>query len=111
MINRSPSDEALRESINAAVSELLRRRPNQEPARKLGDKIKSIGRQCNYEYLNQEHFEGIATNAEVLVNECSEMKQTKVTRNRLKELSNRGLLILYTLLSSIDENRLRRPSS
>jgi hypothetical protein len=101
----------LRESINAVISELLRRRPIQESAPKLRDKIMSLGQQCNRANLDEAHFERLGADAEVLLNDFSGVKQAKLSREGLKEFFNRGLLFLDALMTSIDENRLRGSAS
>lgn len=90
------------------MSELLRRRPNQEPAKGVGDKVKSIGNQCGRAGLDGAHFEHLAAQADLLRREFSEAKQAKLPRERLKELVNRGLLFLDAFMTSIDETRLKR---
>lgn len=97
----------LRECINVAVSELIRRRPTQEPASKIQDKIASIGQQCARPGLVQDHFACLGANATKLLDDLSAAKQAEVSRERLTEIFHRGLLLLNALMNSIDEARLR----
>ena len=93
----------LRESIEAAISELLRRRPKQGPAPKLKDKIISIGGQCGRSGLVAGHFDILAFNGAVLIDQLSGAKQGDLTLDGVSELFNRGLVFLITLSSSLDE--------
>jgi hypothetical protein len=61
----------LRESINVAIAELLRRRPQQEPTGNAKDKIVSIGRHCGHASLASGYFEKIGDEALKLLNELS----------------------------------------
>ncbi len=64
----------LRECIEAALSELLRRRSLQEPASKVVGKVTSIGRQCARVDLPPGHFERLGTDGDVLLNDLSSTK-------------------------------------
>ncbi len=99
----------LRECINSAISELIRRRPNQEPASKLGDKLASLARQCTRPGLGSGHVERLAADGEPLLDTLSMAKQADMSREQQTELFNRGLAFLNALISSVDETRLRPP--
>ena len=98
----------LRECINTVITELLRRRPTQEPASKTSDKISSVGRQCSRSGLFPAFFAGLGEDAELFLNELSGAKQTAMTRDKLQQQFRRGLLLLKTLIESVDEAKLRR---
>ena len=98
----------LRECINAVISELLRRRPVQDPTPKIRDKIASIARCCCRPGLDEAHFERIAAETDALLNQLSGAKQTAMARERLSDYFHRGLLLLDALMNSIDEQRLRK---
>jgi hypothetical protein len=61
----------LRECIEAAIAELLRRRPTQEPAGKAQEKLRSIGRQCHRDGLDAAYFERLALESEALLDDLS----------------------------------------
>ena len=100
---------ALRECINAAITEMIRRRPTQEVARSFEAKILSLGRQCGVRGLPGSHFERLASDGKKLVDDLSAGKQYVASRERLIDLFNDGLLYLKGLLESIDTARLRAP--
>jgi hypothetical protein len=97
----------LRECIEATLSELVRRRPLQEPGAKVGGKVTSIGRQCARADLPSGHFERLGTDGDILVNDLSSTKQAVLPRDKVIALFNRGLLFLNTLMNSLDESRLK----
>jgi hypothetical protein len=97
----------LRECILAAVAEMLRRRPVQEPTRGTRDKLTSLGQHCARQGLKTDHFERLATNMDSVVNELSGAKQAQMSRQWVSELFNQGLTLLNALLESIDETLLR----
>ncbi len=97
----------LRECLESSIAALLRRRHRQEPTPKIGDKITSLGRQCARPGLPTAHFERLATDADRLLNELSGAKQAAMTREQQTALFHRGLLVLNTLLQSVDETLLR----
>jgi hypothetical protein len=97
----------LRECIEAAIAELLRRRPTQEPAGKAQEKLRSIGRQCHRDGLDAAYFERLALESEALLDDLSGAKQAAVPRERVIERFHRGLLFLNSVMGGIDENRLR----
>ncbi|PYM23226.1 MAG: hypothetical protein DMD78_12530 [Candidatus Rokuibacteriota bacterium] len=97
----------LRECINGAISELVRRRPRQEPAGKTREKLASIGTQCGRSGLDKSYFDRIAADADLLLNQLSGSKQAGIPREHVNELFHRGLLFINSLLESIDESRLK----
>jgi hypothetical protein len=97
----------LRECIEAALSELLRRRPLQEPASKVAGKLTSIGRQCARVDLPPGHFERLGADGDILLNDLSSTKQADLPREQLSALFNRGLLFLNALMNSLEERRLK----
>src|SRR2546425_4128039 len=92
----------LRERIEAAIAELLRRRPTQEPAGKAREKLTSLGRQCRRDGLDEAYFERRAVEADPLLNDLSGAKQGDMPRERVNELFHRGLLFLNSLLDGMD---------
>jgi hypothetical protein len=78
----------LRECILAAVAEMLRRRPVQEPTRGTRDKLTSLGQHCARQSLKPDHFKRLATNMDSVVNELSGAKQAQMSRQRVSELFN-----------------------
>lgn len=98
---------SLRECIDAAITELVRRRPKQETAKGWRGKIVSVGSQCAHPMLTADHFNRMGGDAEMLMNQLSEAKQTTMSRDQMTEFFNRGLLFLNALMDSIDESQLR----
>jgi hypothetical protein len=98
---------ALRECIHSTIGDLLRRRPTQEAAARFRDKLASLGRQCARPGLQEPHFDRMAADADVLLNDLSGTKQADLPRQQLIKLFHRGLLFLNALMNSVDESRLR----
>lgn len=99
----------LRESIDAAVTELVRRRPVTERAKPFREKIHSIGRHCALPALPAGHFERLAEDGAKLLDDLSGAKQDTISRALIIDLFNAGLLYLKGLLASIDAAKLRQP--
>jgi len=99
----------LRECIDAAVTELIRRLPEQRPHVAGGwkGKVASIGCQCARPALLRDHFDRRGIEIDAILNELSGTKQLEIPRTRLQETFNRGLLSLIALLDSIDESKLK----
>ncbi len=97
----------LRECINVCVSELLRRRPQQEEAKSWKAKLASLGRHCGLKRLDAAHFDNLGTVAESIIDQLSSAKQNGLSRPEIQFLFNRGLLFLGAFLSSIDSSRLK----
>jgi hypothetical protein len=97
----------LREAIEAALSELIRRRPVQEPTPNNREKIRSIGRHCALSAL-KDQFETLATDGHEIINTLSGVKQAALSRPELITLFRRGVLLLDALLKSVDETKLRQ---
>lgn len=97
----------LRESIDATITELVRRRPSQGPVKGWNGKIVSVGSQCGRPSLPSGHFSALGTDAETLMNQLSGAKQAGMSRDQVSEYFNRGLLFLNALMDSIDETLLR----
>jgi hypothetical protein len=97
----------LRECIQSVIAELLRRRPNQEPAAKIADKLASLARQCALPSVAKSQFDNLAHDAEILVNELSGTKQAEMSRAQITAVFHRGLLFLNALMAGIDQNALR----
>ena len=97
----------LRESINGAMTDLLRRRAKQEPAGKDSEKVVSIGRQCGRDGLDPGYFDRLAAQAGPLLDELSGSKNAEMPREQVTRLFNRGVLFLVALLEGINETRLR----
>jgi hypothetical protein len=98
---------ALRECINAGVSELIRRRPRQEETGNWKAKVASLGRHCGRSPLDAAHFDNLGIEAERIIDQLSSAKQKGLTRPQIQLLFTKGLLFLVALLGSIDESKLR----
>jgi hypothetical protein len=97
----------LRAAIEAALSELIRRRPVQEPASNNREKIRSIGRHCALAGA-EDQFEALASPGHELINTLSGMKEAALPRTELINLFQRGVLLLDGLLKNVDETKLRQ---
>ncbi len=98
---------SLRECIGAAITELVRRRPKQEEARRWSAKLVSVGSQCARASLSAGHFARLGEDADRLMDQLSGAKQTCMDRAQLIGLFNRGLLFLNAMMDSIDESTLK----
>jgi hypothetical protein len=100
---------SLRESIDAAITELIRRRPIQEKVSVSGwrGKVLSLGHHCGRSSLSATQFDRLGSEAETLMGNLSRFKQRAAPRTQLSELFSGGIAFLNALLSSIDESKLR----
>jgi len=89
------------------MAEMLRRRPAQEPAKNIQDKLGSLGRQCARHGLKTNHFDGLATDMDILLKVFSGAKKVGMPREEVSQLFDKGLTLLNALLNSIDETKLR----
>ncbi len=97
----------LREAINCILSDLLPKRPKQEIAKGNKEKVRSICRQCSFEGIDSKQIEILANEVHVLNALLSGAKQNKFTRDHVRELLNRGLVFLLSLLQMIDNQKIR----
>jgi hypothetical protein len=97
---------SLRQSIDAAITELVRRRPIQGPVRGWKDKVMSIGTECGIT-MPTGHFDKLGADADRLMNELSGAKEASMTRQQIMTYFHRGLLLLNTLMDGIDTSKLR----
>jgi len=98
---------SLRSCIDAAITELVRRRPQQEPVKGWYGKVVSLGQQCGRPGLDGGYFDRLGNEAENEMNRLSGAKQANFERTQLTESFRQGLLFLNSLLESIDERLLR----
>lgn len=98
----------LREAIDLTLDELLKRRTQQEGAKGRGDKMLSICRQCSRDGVSISQIDQLAYQAGELNDLLSGSKQDTMTRDRVRELMNRGFIFLRSFLKIIDENKLRK---
>lgn len=97
----------LRECIDATVSELIKRRPRQEPSPGWAAKVASVGLQCGQEGLQPYHFLRLGDDASKLLNELSGFKQEELPRDEVLGYFHRGLLFLNAFLDALDETKVR----
>jgi hypothetical protein len=98
---------ALREAIDGAIADVLRRCPSpEERTRHFDDKILSIGRRCSKTGILSDYFDELGTSGKKLYATLSETKQISVSRDQLFLLFDAGLLFLQTFLDGIDETKL-----
>lgn len=96
----------LREAINRSLADLLRKRPRQEKASAVQVKVHSICDQCCKPSVDGRQIRQLEQEACDLIDELSEAKQRSMTRERVRELMNRGFLFLLSLLRALDENKM-----
>jgi hypothetical protein len=96
----------LREAINRALADLLRKRPRQEKARAIQDKVRSICGQVCKPFVDGRQIAQLEQEAHDLNHELSEAKQRSMMRERVRELMNRGFVFLLSLLRTLDENKM-----
>jgi hypothetical protein len=114
-INQPVTDEGgptsvlmpLRESIDASITELIRRRPVQAKVSGWRGKVLSLGQQCARFGLSMAYFERLGDDVELLWDQLSSAKQQGMSRERMSEIFHAGVSFLHTLLSSIDEKLLK----
>ncbi len=97
----------LRESIDAAITELIRRRPVQEKVHGWDGKVLSLGKHCAYSGLSTAHFNRLAAEADRLMDRLSNYKQDSLNRDAMNEVFIEGITLLKALLDSIDEGKLK----
>lgn len=107
----SPSPAAVlilaRESTQAAIATLLRRRPRQDAAGRPADKIASIGDQCGKDGLEPAHFERIGRDFTTILSQLSESKQAALELKEIERLFHEVLRFFRALLESLDCSKLR----
>jgi hypothetical protein len=97
----------LRESIIAAIAELLRRRRGQEETGSWRAKVESLGRHCGRPGLPSAHFERLRDDTDQLLKQLSGFKQGRASREEINERFLAGVTHFNALLDSIDESKLR----
>lgn len=97
----------IREAINTAIDDLLRRRPFQEEAKNRFKKIISIGTQCGKMHLPPNQLEVLAKQAETIMDELSSAKTDKMNREKVRMLFRNACTFLTAFLEVIDEVSLR----
>jgi hypothetical protein len=94
-----------RESIDAVLAALLRRRPQQEEAK--SGKVVSIGGQCRKDGFDADHFLRLEANLAILRKRLSEAKQQRMARGDVSAVFNEVLLFLIALLKCLDATKMR----
>jgi hypothetical protein len=97
----------LREAINSAIKDLLRRRPSQEKAKNIRDKILSIGLQTREAHVNDADIEKLADQAEHMIDDLSKGKGGSLSRDEVRTLFIGGTSFLTAFLNSIDSAKLK----
>lgn len=97
----------LREAIGAAVQELLKRRPKQEPASTWVEKVLSIGTGCGRADLPEGYFQRLADLTSEKMNRLSGAKERAMTREAVLVEYYDGLKHLSALLDGVDEKKFR----
>jgi hypothetical protein len=101
----------IRQCIWDAITELLRRCPNQAPTKKWPSKVLAIGEQCGKQNLPPGYFELLAADVLVKLGELAGGGKTNAqSRDQMLLLVNDGLQFLLALLEGVDEKRLRPAS-
>jgi len=97
----------LREAIEQTYTILLRRRPLQEPVKGDSSKVRSICKQCSHTITDSAQIELLAGDASQLKDLLSGAKQDSLSRDVVRELLNRGLIYLRTLLRTLDVSKIK----
>jgi len=93
-----------RESLDAALAALLRRRPKQEEAK---SKVVSIGDQCAKDGFDAGHFLRLDSDLALLRKRLSESKQQIMGRWAISVAFNDVLLFLISFLKSLDSTKMK----
>lgn len=98
----------LREAIKRILADMLPRQPKQvKTGKNPGIKIRSICTQCSHDTVDSTLIETLANEADNLNNLFSSSKQAMLTRDEVRELMNRGLVLILDFLRMIDEHKIR----
>jgi hypothetical protein len=107
----SPNENAVliaaRECIHGCLADLLRKRPRQEPAGKVAEKVRSICEQMGFGHVTRENIEQLAEKAEMLVKYLSRTKQKNIPSEEIIEKFNQVTAFLFEFTASIDEKKMR----
>lgn len=101
----------LRQTILTVVDELLKRTPPpQETSKGIDGKIMLLGRRCARAGYSRVFFANLGANARYTIDHLSSAGKDRVlTRAELTILFDSGLLIVNSLLRSMDPRKLRTP--
>lgn len=97
----------MRECINAAIATLLRRRPQQKPAKSPRNKVLSICTQMAASGVPQQAIQSLAQRWEGLLDELSASKQNELPRGEWCNRLRRANLFLQELLQSLDQSKMK----
>ena len=97
----------LRGCIDAAIAELIRRRPNMESAKNEREKIESLAAQCARPLLSADHFKRLGDDLYDLLDDLSSAKNAKMSRDQVIDVYYRALLWFNAFLESYDETRFK----
>jgi hypothetical protein len=94
-----------RESIDAALAALLKRRPTQEEAKP--SKVVSIGHQCGRADLDADYYPRLDASLVKLQQKLSGAKQKKMERWEVSIAFNEALLFIIAFLKGLDPAKLK----
>jgi len=97
----------MRECIDRVIVVLLQRRPEQEPAKNIVQKIQSILNQLAHNGTPQSAINDLANRWHSLNNELSSSKQRPMSRQECMDTLRRSTLFLFELLQSIDKSKMK----
>jgi len=97
----------VRECINSTISELLRRRPRQEPAKSAQNKIMSICKQLAVPGYSPQAIQYLAERWNRLVDELSDSKQRNYSREEWRVCLLHANLFLMDLLQCLDQSKMK----
>lgn len=98
----------MRECITSTIAVLLRRRPQQEPAKSQKSKIVSIGNQISYSEVEPWAFVQMAEQWGILLDKLSSSKDEDVNRGEWKAILREALAFLIGFLRSLDPKKMRQ---
>lgn len=96
----------LREAIQQAVDELLKKRPSLGRTGGLAKKISAIGQHFGNAAISSDHIERIATSAHTLINRLSGAKDHEMGREQIADLFDQGISLLQSIFAMIDPRKL-----
>lgn len=97
----------MRECINETITELLRRRPKQEPAKNQQAKILSIGEQLSKTGVPLSAIRSLADRWSQLSDNLSGSKRSEYSREEWRTCLRQASLFLIELLQSLDRSKMR----
>ena len=97
----------LRESVQRAVDELLKRRAHVEKTGGWETKVVSIGQQLRKTEVSDDQLARIAASTHTLIDHLSAAKDHQMSREEISDLFDQGVSLLQSIFAMIDVEKLR----